>query len=524
MEEIKKTAPLYVIRRYTGFIDVWPDTEEARHFLTLIWRKMEDAGRGQRKYVPQRTRMYKPSSRDGESRLVSFRGFWKTLKEHLEKKGRLVKLVDNRAPFPAPDLRAAMVPLRDYQRPPQLQFLMAGDSGLKGAPTRWGKSYDMASTILAYIDNPGMKIVVTAPGVDLCAQLQRDLRSVLPKRIEVKGIYSGSKNKSQSEHVTVVCNRSLVHCDIEGTKLVLADETHAWAAEENVKLLTQFTNAMVLGFGATLDGRPDKRDRILTGMFGPVWSNVSYLKAVELDAIAPAHVIMVRVPLSSIDIEKVSDRTSAYNLLLHRSERMAALTRKIIVEAVPESWQTMMFINMEAQAEFYMNKALSKAGVVAMAKTMKPKEREKITREIAAAKHARVLASSIYIQGVTFPDLRVLINLSGGGRNTGTIQRPGRLLQKRDGKNYGVMIDFYFCSDGSCPPFGGWSALQRDSEARLSTYRDIGYDVTVTGDIGEIAEIIKKSHGPGKAREPVDEPGPQQKRRNSKAPRSVAPE
>ena len=513
---------MYTIYRYTGSIEVWPDTQEVRNFLTLLWREMVHTGRDA-KYVPRRSKMFKVSSDSGQARLHSFRGFWKSLEEFLKKRKRIVVMVDRRAPFPKPDIAAAMRPLRDYQRAPFLKFLLADDSGMAGLPTRFGKTFGMISAILAYWKHPGMKIVVTAPGIDLCMQLQEDLRNNLPKEIDVRGIYTGSKNRTQSDNVTVVCSKSLSKCDTDGTMLLIVDETHAWASDDCVTALASFQNARVLAFGATLDGRSDRRDRILVGLAGPVWSSVSYLDAVKVGAISPCHIVMVRVPICYDDVENCYDRASAYKKLLTMSERMAALTKRILVEAIPDGWQTMVFINDEKQADFYMENALSKVGVVAMAKKMVAAVRKKMTREIAAALHKWVIASKIYIQGVTFPDLRVLINAAGGGRNTGTIQRPGRLLQRRPGKLYGVQIDFMFANDGSCPEHGAWQCVVREASARLAVYNEIGYDVTHVDTIEEIAQIIKSSYGSVETENTSGVAVPERPRQASRAPRVITP-
>ena len=517
-------APAYLIRRYIGSIEVWPDTAEIRNFLTLVWRKMENEGRGLRGYKHIRSAMYKPTTgTNGQASLRSFQGFWQSLAEFLRKRKRLVSVVDEREDFPRPNIAAAMFGLREYQKQPLVEFLLACDSGMKGAPTRWGKTWDIAGMIKAYVGHPGMRIVVAAPGVDLCQQLQADLRAILPPSIDVRGIYTGSKGKDQSPHVTVCCSKSLHKCDAEATRLLILDETHAWASDDNAAALTRFSRARIFSLGATLCGRSDRRDRILTGLVGPVWSNVTYLQAVAVKAISPCTVIMLRCLLDYDDTEKTSDRLSAYNRALYRSPKMAATVKRILTEAVPKDWQTMAFIADEKQADFYMKEALNKIGVVAMAKKLSPKARKTLTARIAAAFHKWVIASIIYIQGVTFPDLRVLLNLAGGGSNTGTIQRPGRLLQMRPGKLYGVMVDMLFQEGPGCPVDGPWKALKYESQARLDTYLKIGYDVLVVDTVDEIREIILKSHGtietPGEADQPVPEP----ERRSKKAPRTVTP-
>lgn len=513
------SALMYRLTRYTDKLDVWPDTEEARKYLTLVWREMQQQGRGRRAYVHHRTKMYKASldSIGDVPGLLTFQGFWHGLAEHLRSKGRIVAVLDKRDEFPKPDIAAAIRPLRPYQIMPLVNFLQSDSSGMKGAPTRWGKTYDIAGMCLAY---QGIRIVISAPGVDLCVQLKNDLQNILGRGISVVGIYTGSGNKTQGPQVTVCCCDSLHHCDAENTKLLILDETHAWASDERIAKVTLFKNARVFSLGATLNGRSDRRDRVLPGLIGPVLSNVTYLEAVACKAISPCTVIVYRHRLSEAETARASNRETAYKLALYRSPIMAAITRRILTEAIPPNWQVMGFIADEKQADFYMKEALAKAGVVAMAKKLKPKERNILTKEIAAARHTRVIASNIYIQGVTFPDLRVLINLAGGGSNTGTIQKPGRLLQIRPGKNYGVMIDFEFLQGPGCAAEGAWTALRWESRARIAAYQAIGYNIVYVDTVDEIKNIIDNAY---ENKGVVDEPVPQPTGRRSRAPRVVVP-
>jgi hypothetical protein len=87
----------------------------------------------------------------------------------------------------------------------------------------------------------------------------------------------------------------------------------------------------------------------------------------------------------------------------------------------------------------------------------------------------------------------VVINLAGGGANTTAIQKPGRLLQTRPGKNYGVLIDLVFkCKDEHMehrqnPPYRG---VVGECWARHKAYKDIGYDIEFVSDSARAREII----------------------------------
>ena len=310
------------------------------------------------------------------------------------------------------------------------------------------------------------------------------------------------------------------------TDMVIIDEPHACVSDERAPKVAAFVRSRKYGFGATLKGRFDKKDRLIEGLIGPVISNVTYLEAVEQGAISPLKVLFVKVPFSKDTIPgRMVDRDIVYQRLLTQSKRTASLVRKILHEVIPNDWQTMSFIQNEKQALFYLEHAILPAdvivpdgdliyeeegadpltrdeyvtklarehGTIAMAKRMKVKERKETTAAIADGSIWRVLASNIYVQGLTFPDLKVVLNLAGGGANTTAIQKPGRLLQIRPNKNYGVLVDFMFeCRDQEMetrqnPPYKG---VVGECMARYKAYKEIGYDIEFIEDSDRAREVI----------------------------------
>ena len=468
---------------------VTPVLGEARAFLTLRHRKMiKEAGKTIFKNL--KTPMYRESTLMGNPALASYQGLWKSLQKHLEGCGYSVEVLDRRQKIlPAPNFQAAMRGLKDPQKPWIMKALLTGDSGLIGAPTRYGKSYGMNAIINAFHNS---RIVVTAPGVDLCRQLYNHFKSTLPCR-DIRGVYSRGPHRVQGPDVTVCSIDSLHKMDHGDTDILIIDEPHAAVSDTRLPKLAAFERARKYGFGATLNGRFDKKDRLIEALIGPVISNVTYREAVKDDMISPLKVLMVKIPFSKDTLPGNPRRETVYKRLLSQSSRTAALVKRIIENTIPNDWQVMAFIMDEKQADYYCDVAFPPTGTIAMAKKLKDKERKELTDGIAAGDYLRVLASNIYVQGVTFPDLKVVINLAGGGANTTAIQKPGRLLQTRPGKNYGVMIDFLFeCKDKDQetrqnPPYSG---IVGECWARHKAYTDIGYDVEFVENEDHCRDVI----------------------------------
>lgn len=478
----------YIILRDDSAMSVMPATEEVKKFLTLRYREMEKVGR-KTVFHQRQEPLYRELIRDGQTVLQTYQGLWRDLEEHLRKKKRSVHVIDLTLPFAKPNMEAAMRGLTLSQQALLRHALEQDMSGLIGAPTRYGKTYLMGGVCRAY---NGKRIVVVAPGIDLCQQIEKDLKKIMPDR-DVRGIYTGSKHRSQGPDITVCSVDSLERCDAGLTDVLLIDEPHAMVAEGRLPKIHRFYRARKIGFGATLDGRFDKKDRLITALIGPVLANKTYLEAVAEGSIAPLKVVFIKVPFSKDSVPGRCDRETTWKRLLTQSSKLAQITKTLCEECIPKDWQTMVFIKDEKQADYLFVESMDPTCSVAMAKKLKPKPRKELTAKIAANEVSRILASNIYVQGVTFPDLKVVINAASGGATTSAIQKPGRLLQKRNLKNYGVMIDLLFeCTDGDDdhrdnPPY---NALVGECWARHKAYTKIGYDIVIARGINHVKEII----------------------------------
>lgn len=496
----------YIVKFDEGTTKVYPLTPQIEDLLTIRVRSLVPNGRGGRDQVSTIEPLFTTEQDDlGYDWASCDQGIWKELSDHLRKKGHTVYLEDYRQPFPKPDMAAAMRPLRDYQKDWIKKALEADTSGLIGAVTRFGKTYGMEAICRAY---PDLYTIVVAPGRTLCKQIYDHFKEAFcpdrstgrrPTR-EVCGIFTSGPNKSpstRSNGITIVSADSLHKIDASKVQLLVADEPHALVTPTRLNALRDFYQARKYGFGATLNGRFDKADAKITAYFGPVLSNVTYREAVAMGAVSRLKVLFLKVKFSKDTVPgNWNNRDVVMQRLLLRSANTAALIKRVINEAIPEDFQTMAFIVDEKQGNFYLDHAMPPEGNLVMAKLLKPKEQDRVTEDIAAGLYKRVLASNMYVQGITFPDLQVVINLASGGGNTTAIQKPGRLLQRQPGKNYGVLIDLMFeCRDEDLdnrknPPYKG---IIGECWARHKAYKEIGYEIEQIESIEELAEHVKNS-------------------------------
>lgn len=346
------------------------------------------------------------------------------------------------------------------------------------------------NTIRAF---PKCCITVTLPGADLVRQMYADVKKAIPNR-EVKMLGAGSRVRFPSEHINVVSMDSLDKCDTGRTDLVIVDEPHACVTNSRLPHVTGFDKARMLGFSATPEGRFDGRDRVIIGAIGPVLAERTYKEGVAEGAICPLVVLFLKVDLDWTELPK--DRHRAYKHYLFESESMANITARISSEIIPEDWQSLIFIKNEAQADLYLE-YIGSEGTIAMAKRMKVNERKEMFRAMQSDEVKRCIATNIYAQGVTFNNVRAIINAEAGGDNTSAIQKPGRLAEIRPDKTCGIIFDFMFDAQGldtnNLSDYDNshtWKYLVRDSRARERSYRRKGYDVRVIDSFSELKQTF----------------------------------
>lgn len=481
---------------YDDIIMFYPILPSIEKILTITEKSLELDWRTHLRQVKYKKReLFNRVNREKGVVGVTYQGFLQKLIAACVTSGNTFLVTDLRAArkaasFPTPRLDL-MKGFRFSQEDLITDALNKDMSGLIGAPTRYGKTTLMVNTLRAF---PTLRTVVAAPGVDLCNQLYDDItgdRGI--RNRDVRLLCSGSKHKQQSSEedgITICSVDSLFKCDGKATALLLADEPHEFVTDKRLDMLADFTRARRYGFGATLTGRFDNRDTIIEGVFGPVLAERTYLEAVKEGAICPINVLFLDV---EIEPRHYRDRDAAYKGLLFRNKIMATIVKRICHEVIPDDYQTLMFIKEEKQADLYLD-IIGHDATIAMAKKMTKVQREDITERMRNGTIRRCLCTDIYVQGVTFPDSKVLINIEGGGNNTSAIQKPGRLAQIRPNKKCGILIDFNFMFPGIEADYKGeaWTALVADSRAREKAYTEKGYGIYHADTIDKLKILFDK--------------------------------
>ena len=457
-----------------------PPPELEKEVLTIKVKELKkEEGGWQTKVVARTLKLFEVKKKSPRIITGDHGHVWEII-EFLKNGKFSFQLVEDRIEFPEPRLDL-MFGFRFSQKELLTEALTAGVSGCIEAPTRYGKTTLMVNTLRAY---PGVKTIVMAPGADLVGQLYRDLKEKLPDR-EIVQIGGDSKTRYQSDDITVCSSDSIDKCD-PATPLILADEPHTTVTDSRLPELQKFTTARKLAYGASYTGRFDNKDKLITGLFGKMLARRTFKEAVAEGAICNIEVIAI-----PIDIGKtfIPIRSVAMKKLLYQNPTISGNIEYLLEKVVPQEWQSLIFIKNEAQADYLAN-FLTCQPPIAMAKKLTKKKRGEFMESMASGDFKRCLASDIYSQGVTFSDLRVVINASGGGPYTNAIQKPGRLAEIRPNKKVGVMVDFIFTSSYGSNFKNAAYMLVHDSISRLKVYYEKGYSVNIVGNKDKLTELF----------------------------------
>lgn len=255
--------------------------------------------------------------------------------------------------------------------------------------------------------------------------------------------------------------------DLSPYKFVVADEAHLTGAEKVHDCLMRCDSAWFrLGMTGTGEGRTDNKDVYIRGAVGPIVLTIPRSRLVNENICATAKIYMVQVPgMVSIDgppnwhtivreaIEEYQPRTDA------------------LIDAAMQKWtdggQLLVLVQHLDHGSLFARRLAERLGkeVLFVNGKTKKKERRKIYEEFKSGKTDVLVASSIFNDSVTFPDVKVLILAPAGKSAIATRQKLGRALT---GDKDVVIID-------------SWDAqhkvTERHSKARQKAYGIEGYTV-----------------------------------------------
>lgn len=465
------------------------------------------------KVVYRKEKLY---TKNEDNSAFTYGGFFKRIIRTLGTYRIPYTVVDERDPLPSPQFDR-LGSLREKQDI-VLASMCASYGGVVKCPTGWGKSFLICQLARMY---PGSKILVLTPKQPVVKSLYKrlcDAEATESNKLKISAVYAGKRYMPDSD--IIVCSSLSVHkIDSEWPDLVIFDEVHGAGTTRLLSDITEFAASRMFGFSATPEGRHDNADLQIEALFGEVICNIAYTTA-QADGTVPAvQVRLVRVTGPSItyttDVDK--DR-QGYWCNTVRNEKIAESARShdikdrqtlILVKTVEHA-----FILKNLLPEFTLVhgpidqgrvRQLIKLGVLSTAKystqeaalayqeyvarfAPTPETRVKQTYadflvdrihkaigkvNISAMDEAfrigeikKVIATTVWREGVDFPDLSVVIRADGMSGVIASLQMAGRLC--RISEQQKILIDF-------TDEFG--DTFERRYMARLKHYKTQGWEM-----------------------------------------------
>ena len=394
--------------------------------------------------------------------------------------GHKVTVVDHQRHLPEPDY-ASLPKLRENQ-PELLAAVIAASRGLIEAPTGLGKSFVIKVLVGLF---PQLRILLVSRAQSVCRQLYNDLRAAYPA-MPLGNLYGAKQQLPADARVIVATTRSMWKLEADTVDMLIFDEAHNAAAPEVSGRLAAFGKAWMFGFSATPLGRDDGTDLVTEAFFGPVIHRIEWREAELAGNIAHIVVKICNIKLPEISIADELARTrTAYWLngprnraLLEFSQRVLPPDAQVLYyvdrvehglalrKLLPDVAFVHAGISAERWRDFERLQLVSNADVDAL---MHPNVAE-LTHAFSKSILKRAIATSVWKEGVDFPDLAALVRFDGGRGMINSVQLAGRLtrigsdLQKR----VAVLIDAF---DDFGPIF------KSRSNNRLAIYRKKGWTI-----------------------------------------------
>lgn len=362
-------------------------------------------------------------------------------------------------PPPCPELTSNTA-LRDYQAEALDAWLKAGKRGTIVLPTGAGKTV-VAMAAMARINAP---TIVVVPTIDLMEQWRTRLEAEF--RVEV-GTYGGGESTLRPITVSTY-DSAYLRAEALGNKFMFLvfDEVHHLPAPSYSQIAELFAAPFRMGLTATLV-REDGGHRLLPRLVG----NIVY--EMETDDLAGTHLSHYTlekrlVNLTAAEQAAYDANYDVFTKYLRRRRirlrtpkdfqrfimrtgtdpqaRKALLARNTALDIALNSaskidaLQSLLVQNPDEKTLIFTqhNKLvyrISRAFLIPAITHQTPKdERVDILSRFKSGTYQRIVTSRVLDEGIDVPDATLGIILSGTGSSREFIQRLGRLLRKKRGK------------------------------------------------------------------------------------------
>jgi len=275
-----------------------------------------------------------------------------------------------------------------------------------------------------------------------------------------------------SDDITLTTFKSLPKCPLEKCELLLVDEIQGTTGAKILEVLIQAHPIRIFGYTATDQNLFNNADKLIRGLFGERLVFVPYQEAQEDGAVVPCVVYFVKMPETAF-IDAVTIESKIIKGIKRNEIRNKLIGA--ICNLVPENWQTLVFVDhiedhlvklykyMPNGTKFFHRGSKKKAlGGFALS----DKEQKVVIQDFRDQKFQYLIATDCARAGVDLPNLKVVVQASGGTSQVELLQEAFRGARTAPGKEFFVLIDIMDCHDGT---------LENMSLKRRDIYKSQGW-------------------------------------------------
>jgi superfamily II DNA or RNA helicase len=441
------------------FIDPW--VPELWHFLH--YKKKGKQKKWPFKYVSEDKFMYTTSINESTGNEVglTYAGMYQHVLDGLKRLEYDYYMMDSRPPPPKADMSLCqdLRPLQDGA----LDALLNMKQGIIECPPGFGKTF-LICQYARIVPNPRM--LITTPRTSVVNGIMRRVSGATE---EFNGfnvsLMNGSKKfskKMSMSDVIVSTSKSLHKIPVDWADIIIYDECHGCATEQQIAVLERFEGCRMFGLSASPDGRLDGADMEVTGMFGPIVYRVTYQQALEAGLVCPIIVHMVDVDMRKIQLNKNTSDDKKQQIYYRRNERRNELIAQC-ARTFKDDEHVLILVKTAEHALFLRLllpdfhvvhggideerwKQFCDLGLVAdtpeFRTSIKDLDMELMEEAFEEGRVKKVIATPKWREGVDFPTLSGLIRADGSSGSIDSIQIVGRLSRISPGKEYGTVYDF----------------------------------------------------------------------------------
>jgi superfamily II DNA or RNA helicase len=316
------------------------------------------------------------------------------------------------------------------------------------SPTSSGKT----ETFIALIKLINLPSLIIFNSITLAVQTKQ--------RMEEAGLECGiatGKGVVVKEHMVATIGSVLKIPDLHKYKILIVDEAHRSAAAQYQDFLSKTSYPIRFGFSATPEGNNKLNFARVRQFFGPILLEVGTKELIENEVLVKPKITFIKVECpKTLDWPSANEQCIMYNQ--ERNNKIVEINNKY-------NLPTLILIKNIEHGQL-LNRMIENS--VFLSGIDDSSVREDALKDFRAGKIKTLIASSIFNEGISINEIRVLIIASGGKSKIQTTQRIGRSLRKDKGKDTAIVIDFADV---------GNKFTQKHSLMRYNTYKKLGFEV-----------------------------------------------